>query len=90
MSYLEVALHGISLHALTLASCPPRNRTSGSEQSFFIISQRLEHTESARHYRKSQVATFYWDTTYPRGKFGPVSRNPVEEVMHWDRWGQHG
>jgi nitroreductase len=25
---------------------------------------------------------------YPRGKFGPVSRNPVEEVMHWDRWGQ--
>jgi len=25
---------------------------------------------------------------YPRGKFGPVSRNPVEEVIHWDRWGQ--
>ena len=24
---------------------------------------------------------------YPRGKFGPVSRNPVEEVIHWDRWG---
>ena len=22
---------------------------------------------------------------YPRGKFGPVSRNPVEEVIHWDR-----
>ena len=25
---------------------------------------------------------------YPRGAFGPVSRNPVEEVIHWDRWGQ--
>ena len=25
---------------------------------------------------------------YPRGKFGPVSRKPVEEVIHWDRWGQ--
>jgi nitroreductase len=25
---------------------------------------------------------------YPRGKFGPVSRNPVEDVIHWDRWGQ--
>jgi nitroreductase len=24
---------------------------------------------------------------YPRGKFGPVSRKPVEEVIHWDRWG---
>lgn len=24
---------------------------------------------------------------YPRGKFGPVSRNPVEDVIHWDRWG---
>jgi len=24
---------------------------------------------------------------YPRGKFGPVSRNSVEEVIHWDRWG---
>jgi len=24
---------------------------------------------------------------YPRGKFGPVSRNPVEQVIHWDRWG---
>jgi nitroreductase len=24
---------------------------------------------------------------YPLGKFGPVSRNPVEEVIHWDRWG---
>ncbi len=26
---------------------------------------------------------------YPQGKFGPVSRNPVEEVIHWDRWGNH-
>ena len=24
---------------------------------------------------------------FPRGKFGPVSRNPVEEVIHWDSWG---
>lgn len=24
---------------------------------------------------------------YPKGKFGPVSRHPVEEVIHWDRWG---
>jgi nitroreductase len=24
---------------------------------------------------------------YPQGKFGPVSRNPVEQVIHWDRWG---
>jgi nitroreductase len=24
---------------------------------------------------------------YPKGKFGPVSRRPVEEVIHWDRWG---
>jgi len=24
---------------------------------------------------------------YPKGKFGPVSRTPVEEVIHWDRWG---
>lgn len=24
---------------------------------------------------------------YPKGKFGPVSRNPVEEVIHWDTWG---
>jgi nitroreductase len=24
---------------------------------------------------------------YPQGKFGPVSRRPVEEVIHWDRWG---
>ena len=61
MSYLEVALHGIPLHTLTLASYPPRNCASGLEQSFFIISRRLEHTESARHYRKSKVATFYWD-----------------------------
>jgi nitroreductase len=28
---------------------------------------------------------------YPRGKFGPVSRRPVEEVIHWEQWGkQHG
>jgi nitroreductase len=25
---------------------------------------------------------------YPRGKFGPVSRRPVEEVIHWDHWGK--
>jgi nitroreductase len=24
---------------------------------------------------------------YPKGKFGPVIRRPVEEVIHWDRWG---
>jgi nitroreductase len=24
---------------------------------------------------------------YPMGRFGPVSRRPVEEVMRWDRWG---
>ena len=24
---------------------------------------------------------------FPKGKFGPVSRNPVEEVIHWDTWG---
>ncbi|HXU24321.1 MAG TPA: nitroreductase family protein [Tepidiformaceae bacterium] len=23
---------------------------------------------------------------YPLGKFGPVTRKPVEEVMRWDRW----
>ena len=23
---------------------------------------------------------------YPLGKFGPVSRRPVEEIMRWDRW----
>jgi nitroreductase len=25
---------------------------------------------------------------YPHGKFGPTTRKPVEEVIHWDRWGQ--
>jgi nitroreductase len=25
---------------------------------------------------------------YPRGKFGPVSRRPVEEVIHWEQWGK--
>ena len=24
---------------------------------------------------------------YPSGKFGPVTRKPVEEVMRWDQWG---
>jgi len=24
---------------------------------------------------------------YPLGKFGPVTRKPVEEVMRWDQWG---
>lgn len=24
---------------------------------------------------------------HPTGKFGPVSRRPVAEVMHWDHWG---
>jgi nitroreductase len=24
---------------------------------------------------------------YPKGKFGPVSRTPVEDVIHWDTWG---
>jgi len=23
---------------------------------------------------------------YPQGRFGPVTRRPVEEVMRWDRW----
>jgi nitroreductase len=23
---------------------------------------------------------------YPQGKFGPVTRSPVEQVIHWDRW----
>ncbi len=23
---------------------------------------------------------------YPQGKFGPVSRAPVEDVIHWDAW----
>jgi nitroreductase len=23
---------------------------------------------------------------YPLGKFGPLSRRPLEEVLHWDRW----
>ena len=23
---------------------------------------------------------------YPMGKFGPVSRNPVSEIMRFDRW----
>jgi nitroreductase len=23
---------------------------------------------------------------YPLGKFGPVTRKPVEEVMRWDQW----
>jgi len=25
---------------------------------------------------------------YPRGKFGPTTRAPVEEVTYWDGWGQ--
>jgi nitroreductase len=24
---------------------------------------------------------------YPMGKFGPVARRPVEDVMRFDRWG---
>lgn len=23
---------------------------------------------------------------YPQGKFGPVSRGPVDDVIHWDEW----
>lgn len=23
---------------------------------------------------------------WPLGKFGPVSRKPVDEIVHWDRW----
>ena len=23
---------------------------------------------------------------YPIGKFGPVTRKPVAEIMRWDRW----
>ena len=26
---------------------------------------------------------------YPLGRFGPLSRKPVDEVMHWGRWGRH-
>ncbi len=25
---------------------------------------------------------------YPEGRFGPVRRRPVEEVTHWERWGE--
>jgi nitroreductase len=25
---------------------------------------------------------------YPMGRFGPISRKPIEEVTHWGRWGQ--
>ena len=25
---------------------------------------------------------------WPRGKFGPTTRAPVEEVTYWDGWGQ--
>lgn len=24
---------------------------------------------------------------YPRGRFGKTTRKPVEQVLHWDRWG---
>ena len=24
---------------------------------------------------------------YPMGRFGPVGRKPLDEVLHWDRWG---
>ena len=23
---------------------------------------------------------------FPQGRLGPTTRNPVEEVIHWDRW----
>ena len=26
---------------------------------------------------------------YPLGKYGPNTRRPVEEVTHWERWGNH-
>ena len=25
---------------------------------------------------------------YPDANFGPVKRKPVEEVTHWERWGE--
>ena len=25
---------------------------------------------------------------YPKGKFGKITRNPVEEVLYWDGWGK--
>jgi nitroreductase len=25
---------------------------------------------------------------YPRGKFGPTTRRPVEEVTYWEKWGE--
>ena len=24
---------------------------------------------------------------YPMGRFGPLGRKPIEEVLHWGRWG---
>jgi nitroreductase len=24
---------------------------------------------------------------YPKGRFGPLTRRPPEELTHWDRWG---
>lgn len=26
---------------------------------------------------------------FPRGRFGPVTRRPAEQVTHWDRWEAH-
>jgi nitroreductase len=26
---------------------------------------------------------------YPQGKFGPTTRLPVQDVTHWNRWGNH-
>ncbi len=26
---------------------------------------------------------------YPVGRFGPTTRAPVADVLHWDRWGNH-
>lgn len=23
---------------------------------------------------------------YPMGRFGPVTRKPIDEILHWDRW----
>ena len=25
---------------------------------------------------------------FPQGKFGPITRQPAEQVTHFDRWGQ--
>jgi len=35
---------------------------------------------------ESMVAYCLIPVGYPLGRFGPVTRKPVEEIMRWDRW----